>query len=512
MRLRTWMAAVAFLAIAFAASANVYAQGPQFLQTATGAPLGTPPFQDPSAGQGVGSQGLSALHAVSAPMPGQPGWVPTGAPGPGPGGPGMLPPGTQPWPRISPYEHAMEQHRIKDGLWYRDVTNGGRKFHARLGATLLQVRKPNRFRTLVGAPIVPVGAGGTGVASNFSAIDTSAFHEDPFGPTNGDVVTEGSINQELVGQFRDKLESTPGVRMIFGWQEPWGSGIEFNGFATPENEARYERGRGGTAIGPREDTTSITHGLPLDNGAGGVVVPYDQLFRINFSSTYFGGGVNWFTNDMWPRKEVRFRVTPGFRYLYIFEEFSFVGRDSGFDYTINEDGSITGPVTPLVPSYTTELFSSVRSNLFGPEIGIDYGFGGDTFAINGHTKVGIMVNVTEYNIGGYGVGDGFDPNFQPGLAFDGGETHTHVSPLFEQEIGLDFDVIGVIPVLKNCSWLEKAKVHVGYSVVLLWEQARPQYNIEYLGQPQVPRLRSNLATHRTQWYTHGWDFALTWTW
>ena len=64
----------------------------------------------------------------------------------------------------------------------------------------------------------------------------------------------------------------------------------------------------------------------------------------------------------------------------------------------------------------------------------------------------------------------------------------------------------------NGVWLDKARIHVGYSVVLLWEGGRPQYVIDYRGQPLNPVLLPNLAGRRTQWYTHGWDFGLIWEW
>ena len=137
---------------------------------------------------------------------------------------------------------------------------------------------------------------------------------------------------------------------------------------------------------------------------------------------------------------------------------------------------------------------------------------GNTIKLNGRTKFGLMVNVTEYTLGGDSVGNGRALPFANGQAFSSGETHTHISPLFEQEVHFDLNVIDIIPILKRCSWLDKARIHVGYSVVLLWEVGRPQYTIDYRGQPLNPVLLPNLASRRTQWYTHGWDFGLIWEW
>ena len=314
--------------------------------------------------------------------------------------------------------------------------------------------------------------------------------------------------------------------------------------------------------------------LPLDDGSlNGVSVPYDLDFRIKVVSQAWGTNATWMSTPMIDKKSLKVRSLAGVRYMKVKEGFGFIGRDSGLLYSDatnitgirpdlklfshptgsdeNEDGIIdnagvvedddagggTGtataffvaPVNPVtdqaVQPYTTVVDSSVDTNLAGPEIGIQFDLGGDTFKIWGQTKLGIMANQEKIELSGDNVGMGIradpdnldrpkalidptatDPNPN---AFSESRTHTHVSPIFEQSIFAEMAIFENVPVLKRMKILEEAKFKVGYTYIVAGEIARPFDSIRWQGMP-TRGLFPSIDVKREKWSVGTWSVGIDW--
>ncbi|WP_145218084.1 hypothetical protein [Gimesia alba] len=313
-------------------------------------------------------------------------------------------------------------------------------------------------------------------------------------------------------------------------------------------------------------------GLPLDDGTvNGVTVPYDLDFRVKVVSQAWGTNATWMSTPFVDKKALKIRTLAGARYMQVREGFGFVGVDSGLLYSDanniagirpdlklfslptgtdeNEDGIIdnagvvedddagTGtstaffvapvdPVTGLaVTPTTTYVNSKVDTNLAGPELGIQFDIGGDKFKIWGQTKVGIMANQETIELEGDNVGmiiradpddidrpkalidptvDDPNPN-----AFTDRQTHTHVSPLFEQSIFMEMSLFDKIPVLKRMKLLEEAKFKFGYTYIVAGEIARPFDSIRWQGMP-TRGLFPSINVKRESWSVGTWSLGIDW--
>jgi hypothetical protein len=252
----------------------------------------------------------------------------------------------------------------------------------------------------------------------------------------------------------------------------------------------------------------ITAAVPLDDGFGGSSVPYDKFFRITHDSETFEAQL---ANILTHKLELKFiKLHPewGLRYMYIRERFFFDGADSGLALTFFPDGlpDLSTPPVAVVDPYDSSLRSSVRSHLAGPQIGMRYELGGDIFRIWGAGRFGLFANREHIHLEGFGIGDGFGPNFVQDSPFSDNQVHTHVSPMFEYAVNADFKVFGVIPVFRRMDFLEQAKLRVGYSITSVLEVARPGSSIVWQGLPQYPRIRVD----REAWYIRSWHFGIHW--
>lgn len=313
-------------------------------------------------------------------------------------------------------------------------------------------------------------------------------------------------------------------------------------------------------------------GLPLDDGSiNGVTVPYDLDFRVKVVSQAWGTNATWMSTPFVDKKALKVRTLAGARYMQVREGFGFVGVDSGLLYSdanniagirpdlklfslptgtdenedgivdnagaVEDDGAGTGtstaffvapvdPVTGLaVTPTTTYVNSKVDTNLAGPELGIQFDIGGDKFKIWGQTKVGIMANQETIELEGDNVGmiiradpddidrpkalidptvDDPNPN-----AFTDRQTHTHISPLFEQSIFMEMSLFDKLPVLKRMKLLEEAKFKVGYTYIVAGEIARPFDSIRWQGMP-TRGLFPSINVKREAWSVGTWSVGIDW--
>ncbi len=310
-----------------------------------------------------------------------------------------------------------------------------------------------------------------------------------------------------------------------------------------------------------------------DGSLNGVTVPYDLDFRIKVVSQAWGTNATWMSTPMIDKNNLKVRTLAGVRYMKVKEAFSFVGRDSGLLYSdatsitgirpdlklfshptgsdendddiidnagVVEDDSGSGgsgtstaffaapvnPVTglPVIP-YTTVVDSKVDTNLAGPEIGIQFDLGGEKFKIWGQTKLGLMANQEKIQLSGDNVGMGIradpddvdrpkalidpttdDPNPN---AFSSTQSHTHVSPIFEQSIFAEMDIFEHVPVLKRMKILEEAKFKVGYTYIVAGEVARPFDSIRWQGMP-TRGLFPSIEVERQTWSVGTWSVGIDW--
>jgi hypothetical protein len=351
-------------------------------------------------------------------------------------------------------------------------------------------KQPNE--TIIGDPNAPPFVG-----APFGVVTSGAF--------DGDIVGAREIQPDTVHEKRDDPRS-PGIRGTWGYLDPDDSGLEWNGWWSSDVTALFQRGIPGTEANP--STLRITAGLPLRNDDGAFVVPFDEFFKVTFNSEAFGSELDWILTPKFERDWFKLRPLVGFRYLFIRERFMFEGSDSGLSLTFFDTG-LPDPgsaFVPVVPSFSSFLFSDVRSHLAGPQIGLRYDLGGKKLKVWGASKFGVLANHERLNLRGNGIGDGFDPEFQQQFAFEEEQSHTHVSPIAEQSVFVDARIFGWVPVLKKIRMFEQANFRAGYSILGAWEVARPNDTIVWRAQPEVPQIK----VERTKWYLSTWSFGLSW--
>lgn len=478
MRIQHWLASIWSVAFTLSVVVPATAQVPTPLTAMTPAPI----------------------YGNSAPGYGGPGYSPIGSPE-------SIPPGMNPWPTISPFEHQYAQTANRDGLWESVYGSGGRQYWFTADALLSKVRRPNR--TLVGSegdarPAIQI-VDATGTVTTLSL--PAGFGEVTVGGAPDDeVVGTIAIDDEIIGQEKE-ISTSLGMRLKWGYEDPDGSMFEVDGWWQSEAHFSWKRGQG-DFFGPAQ-TARQTAVLPLFDGTQIDRIPFSQVFRIQTDSESAGTSVNFISTESWGSRSGAFTIHPmwGIQYTFIREHFMFQGADSGEQISYTADGApdITSAV-PLVPRYWSALDSTVRSHLAGPHIGLWYRLGKDRLAFKGSTKVGLMANHNRMDLNGQGIGNPYLAGFNNDLRFEQFEDHTNVSPMIEQTITAEAPLFSYIPLLREIKLLEEAKLRVGYSILAFWEVTRPGDSIVWQGQPLNPYI----DVERTKWYVHGWNIGIDW--
>ncbi|MEZ6054438.1 MAG: hypothetical protein R3C02_24130 [Planctomycetaceae bacterium] len=291
--------------------------------------------------------------------------------------------------------------------------------------------------------------------------------------------------------------------------------------------------------------------IPRVDGEGlygftGTSQKYDTFYSIATETSALGANLNLYHEPLYKRKWVTVRPTYGARYLYIDDRFRFRGIDSGLSYTITgattggaggagggnqgggagASGSTFRPASATIPvdadGLVVDLFldsnlnSNVDSHMAGPEAGIRYDFGtSKNFSIWGQSTFGLLANHEQVRISGENIGDPIafllisDTNFlDPDIdtRFDNQESHTHASPLFEQSIFVEANVLKYVPIINKFHLLEQAQFQAGYTLTVVGNVARAGDSIRWKAFPDTPHPEIDYQT----WSMQNWSLAVHW--
>ena len=178
------------------------------------------------------------------------------------------------------------------------------------------------------------------------------------------------------------------------------------------------------------------------------------------------------------------------------------------------------PIDNILFPVTSILNNDVESHLAGPELGISYDLGGAKgFRVGGSTNVGLLFNYHRIDLAGNNIfvttrpSDLNEPtatNANPN-AFSSSDTHTSVSPLFEQMVYAEGPLFQYIPLLRRSAILRNANFRASYTATVIAELTRASDSIIWQGNPSED-IYPEIETSRSTWRTSSWDFGIVWAW
>ena len=353
----------------------------------------------------------------------------------------------------------------------------------------------------------------------------------------------------------------PGLQARWGFEDEDGTGLMMNGWWAFEVDNSLQLGQDvingvpvtqalTTQLGGQNLSTQYGH-IPLDNGEPGLSGPhfgtggtqkYDILYRLESRTEAGGANFSIYSQPLYRSSGFRVRPLWGMRYLYVNEGFRFRGVDSGFTYDVDNvgggaaggaggagaaGGSARADQTTIAivhDQFEANLASAVESHIAGPEVGLRFDLGGsdgEGFNIWGETIFGLAANYDEQRLNGNNIGEvlsdarfiNIDPAIQPRMLqpgvntnFDERDSGTHVSPLFQQSVFVDFDLFSHLPLTSRMSQLENTNFRLGYTFLWVGQLSRPADSIRWQGFPLFPELKTN----RKSWYMQSLSAAIDW--
>lgn len=414
---------------------------------------------------------------------------PPGMMGPGMGPPGMGAAGYYPddmstFPTTSPYGPPQSQLRQEDGLWMNQQIFGQRQYFMSL-----EYLRANLFRP------------GTDIIGSRTAEVPESIGTFP-------------IDASIIGDGEDVRSD--GLRGTFTIRNPDSSGFDANFWWVAEgNQERSPWGKGD----PGDFTTLRPRGvIGFDDGTDtGVAVRYDTEFETGYKAQAFGSDLTFRTAPFWETESFRFRMLWGGKYLKVREQFAFHGADSGLDYLLDPVTGLIDPATLLPnpggnPNFESDMISRTKSDVFGPEIGIQYDIGGKHFLLTGASKFSVAANNEMAWVYGNNMGDGFGTGFpiptvldpKPG-SFSNKQTHVHVSPVFHQSFGFQGQIFKYVPLMNEWGFFADANLKLGYDFILVGEMVRPTKIIDY--RVNNPRIDLSRSRWNTQLFSVGMEWA-----
>lgn len=331
----------------------------------------------------------------------------------------------------------------------------------------------------------------------------------PFDPLNPNLFPA----QRVENIYDDRIDGD-GLRLRWGCMSAEDRSIMFTGYwASSDSDTK--------TLGPRSDinlplTLFNRAGIPVNDGSvdfdgnlQGVTVRYDRGFKLDYDVETAGTTMQFMRQPwMYYGGLVRVRPLGGIRYMYLRESFGLEASDSAYEYTINPitNRPTSGTVLPNPNGndpFTSELDMRVRTNLVGPEIGVNYEIGGQRFKMTGQTSFAWVANIERIRLRGNEFGDGYTNDFANlNTSFYSSETFGHSSPLFEQSVNIEVPLFNLIPLTA----LHEVTFRAGINYMIVGEVARPTDSIVYNGWPRIPDINPG----RSNWSMTNYTFGLVW--
>lgn len=320
---------------------------------------------------------------------------------------------------------------------------------------------------------------------------------------------------------------------------------------------------------PLDDGTIVT----LSDGTkiGGVTAPYDLEFRVDLRSELYGGNAEWVMSPIVDWNFLKIRPSAGLRYFLLREGFHFYGLDSGLAYTGSTGGGGGGGTQTLTPDMkihsppdgidndfdgiidnagvfesgqqgggggggqnqtavflqfhdqfrypiSSYLDNAVDSHMGGGMLGLNFDFGGDSFLLTASSKFGLLANHERIKMKGDNIAMHTrdsnlllpSPADATPNAFSDEQSHTHVSPVFEQSFIAEAPLFRYVPVLRRVSLLEKADFRFGWTFLYIGSVVDPAASVEWKGNPAAG-LFPTINYKRNNYTSQSYNFGLSWS-
>lgn len=328
---------------------------------------------------------------------------------------------------------------------------------------------------------------------NAPQIFNERFYAASLDVLDGSHVGVSELQPGLVGQQLSN-DATIGTRVRLNYRGENESGLEVSGFWLDDATRSWQRGLGGFDAGDDPTNVRVTAALPLDDGAGGYAVPYDQYFHIGLTTNVYGLGADYApVGTYWGA--VQIQPTIGARYIDLNEQFGFAGADSGLQYVHEANGlpdeSTLFPPDPAFPPYQSVLDVTADNQLFGPCVGLNLTTSGKIVRFSSNSRVGGLYVDTQQTLSGQGFGNGFAPGFDPTIAFSDTRSQTYGTAFFEQSLNMDFEIFRLLPKFAPHQGANSLAIRVGWSLLAIDSVARPVESVEWNGFPLAPAITEN---------------------
>ncbi|MCA9073946.1 MAG: hypothetical protein KDA93_02850 [Planctomycetaceae bacterium] len=420
-------------------------------------------------------------------------------------------------------------------------------------------------RVPVGPGIIPFA-----ILPDAAPLDDATYETTPGAfPTRNMTIFEDVNAHGIRGRFGFMDERGTGVMLTGFWAGLGQENVEYgytnwNGIPITQDLILANSAGGDVPV------SALYGSVPLEFAEGFDAVPvggetlnqytgnaqkFDTFFQVMTQTSAFGGNLNLYHEPIYKRKWVSLRPTYGARYLYMDDRFAFRGIDSGLSYTINgaaaggggaanqggntNVGATFRPTTATSPTgvglnpgdlfLDANLKSNVDSHMAGPEAGLRYDFGqSKNFSIWGQSTFGLLANHEQVRISGRNIGDPVsfyldtllspngpdnflvddptDPDDLFDEGFDNRESHTHASPLFEQSVFVQANVLKHVPVINKFHIFESAQFQAGYTLTVIGNVARAGDSIRWKAFPDEPHPDIDYQT----WSMQNWSLAVNW--
>jgi hypothetical protein len=494
----------------------------------------------------------------------------------------QVPEGFNPYPTISPYDNAFSETYYENGHWLFNSNNNTQyRYYAGVEALIARGAPPKSAK---------VGAGRNVITPWFdrgeNAIDNDdlgrsplpSFHNELFGGT-------GPYPASNTGfMFSPSMD---GFQVRLGVESANGQIFEMSGMGIFPGHSHLVRGAPILRVGPKDGPPdaviyiqdfifrnpsdglvgvspgpgfdvrtdivdldavgAFNPGVPVDDGSIlGTVIRMDTYQRMTNRQEVHGAQAS--VLQMPSRQVGHFTVRPlfGVRYFNARQGFDLEGHDSGLDYEIktevdDEDALLIGGALDIDAIVRTPvrmyLTSDVDTHLGGAEVGWRYTAGGNSFKLEGETRLGVMGAQEKITVRSRGFGQpylfnqpdepagNFNPFYDPDLQTVDTQQNAYVTPTVQQSINTTTRPFEYIPVFRSIPLFREANFKAGYTILAVLQMSRPESSIIYetgngaippgfgpfFGTPEGdPSLIPRSKVDRSLWYVQYFNLGLEW--